>query len=984
MPVHGRQKRGPWGAKGLILGALALMVGVGCFFDLDVPSVPPNPPPPSITVLAPKPGDTLFLTSEVSVEAYSVNGVASVTVLCGPLDAGARQAFAWAAPPYQGLVDFSVCQGLTTPNPDGGSVPLLQLGFQALSDAGAIGEVPVLVQFNTAGPDISVQFPPTAQPNSPFTVTVTVLSGGPLSAFPVVLLAGAPADSVTASNQGGLDVYTVFFAHTPGLGTDLYPYVPDQPVPIEVLTDTDEVVRLTVQATVANGNTASSDLSVELTRVVWDRFIPGVPAQDNPITWAAEPVAYDGGLVLPLSTTSGGGAESVWIPARFFKDDGTFLGFDSSTLPGGLDGGYLAVGITTQGETLFFEPSARNGNFLLAPPPSSSTPLVPTNLVGLNNVNPPLTRVPGGDGGPDLLCLQDSVQACSDATFDSLTCFTPQLTTVRATSGIVETGPPDAGFVAGGGGRYLSPNAETFCGSAWNLVDLTNGTVSFGSTTDPNGTARDCEIFAVTRLLAVGDGTFVVQVGSSCDSTGIDEFPIFRVGPGPANGQSALLGVYTAPLGTEQQTQREVVGVLTDGRVVTLANRPPNTTFELWPPDGGPAAFTSPIAGLYDSADATQGALVARSVYSAADGSFAVLLSGAPLGVGVLAFGPDLRPLWFYLYTRITSTATSRLVSASSFQDVYLLDEFNSHAVSLRVEPPGTLLPPSNLTYATNPAQYTQGFAIAPNVPSNSGGAVSGYAVSPALPAGLSVSPTTGIISGTPTAVSAAASFIVTASNAAGGATTSLTITVNAAPDAGQCDQLCVTVSPSAVQVVPGLSTSFTISVAGPPSLNGNVTLTGTGSGGTLVGPAGVTISPNPVPSVYLSQGVEYEPTYLNASASVESVPGSPVDVYVTGTSADGGLSATIFTIQLVANTVTVSPPNVYNFPTNTSTQFSAQVEPRAAALTWSVDEGSAGGSVDSTGLYTSPAVLGTYHVRASITLDPTAYGEAVVQVTGG
>ena len=64
--------------------------------------------------------------------------------------------------------------------------------------------------------------------------------------------------------------------------------------------------------------------------------------------------------------------------------------------------------------------------------------------------------------------------------------------------------------------------------------------------------------------------------------------------------------------------------------------------------------------------------------------------------------------------------------------------------------------PPSGLTYTSSAAVYTQGTAIAPDSPTSTGGAVAGYSVSPALPAGLALSPNAGVISGTPTAVSAA------------------------------------------------------------------------------------------------------------------------------------------------------------------------------------------------------------------------------------
>ena len=96
-----------------------------------------------------------------------------------------------------------------------------------------------------------------------------------------------------------------------------------------------------------------------------------------------------------------------------------------------------------------------------------------------------------------------------------------------------------------------------------------------------------------------------------------------------------------------------------------------------------------------------------------------------------------------------------------------------------------TVQPPTALSYATATAVYTQGTPIAANSPTSGGGAVTSYSVSPALPAGLDLSATTGIISGTPTTVTAKSSFTVMASNSAGSTTASLSITVNVAAPAG-------------------------------------------------------------------------------------------------------------------------------------------------------------------------------------------------------
>lgn len=90
-----------------------------------------------------------------------------------------------------------------------------------------------------------------------------------------------------------------------------------------------------------------------------------------------------------------------------------------------------------------------------------------------------------------------------------------------------------------------------------------------------------------------------------------------------------------------------------------------------------------------------------------------------------------------------------------------------------------TSLPPSSLSYAASAVTYMVGTAIAPDIPTVSGGAVTSYSVVPTLPAGLSLSSSTGAITGTPTKVLAAANYTITASNASGSATASVSITVN-------------------------------------------------------------------------------------------------------------------------------------------------------------------------------------------------------------
>ena len=107
-------------------------------------------------------------------------------------------------------------------------------------------------------------------------------------------------------------------------------------------------------------------------------------------------------------------------------------------------------------------------------------------------------------------------------------------------------------------------------------------------------------------------------------------------------------------------------------------------------------------------------------------------------------------------------------------KDIYTLDD--GVVGSLKIAEP---VPPAELAYSVNSAVYTVGLAITDNEPSSTGSAVDSYSITPALPAGLSLDTSSGVISGTPTELSAEADYTVTATNAGGSATVTLRITVN-------------------------------------------------------------------------------------------------------------------------------------------------------------------------------------------------------------
>lgn len=135
--------------------------------------------------------------------------------------------------------------------------------------------------------------------------------------------------------------------------------------------------------------------------------------------------------------------------------------------------------------------------------------------------------------------------------------------------------------------------------------------------------------------------------------------------------------------------------------------------------------------------------------------------------------------------------------------------------------------PPTNLGYPQQTVTATVGDAISVDTPTVSG-TVSSYAVSPALPAGLSLSTSSGAISGTPTATSAKASYTITASNSGGSTAATVQITVNPAvipPSNLVYPQTSLSLEagqpfPSNIPTVSGSATSYSVSPALPTGLN--------------------------------------------------------------------------------------------------------------------------------------------------------------------
>ena len=83
------------------------------------------------------------------------------------------------------------------------------------------------------------------------------------------------------------------------------------------------------------------------------------------------------------------------------------------------------------------------------------------------------------------------------------------------------------------------------------------------------------------------------------------------------------------------------------------------------------------------------------------------------------------------------------------------------------------------------------------------------------------------------------------------------------------------------------------------------------------------------------------------------------------------------------AVTITISP-TATNLPANGSQQFTATVTGASdTSVTWTVREGLSGGTISNAGLYSAPAVLGTYHVVATSNAESTQSATATVTMSG-
>lgn len=184
---------------------------------------------------------------------------------------------------------------------------------------------------------------------------------------------------------------------------------------------------------------------------------------------------------------------------------------------------------------------------------------------------------------------------------------------------------------------------------------------------------------------------------------------------------------------------------------------------------------------------------------------------------GIISGNPSSQGAYTFTITGTNSSGTS-----------------NPATMSVTVNPPAANPPDISWDIGASSVYSLEvGESLTTPAPTNSNTVDSAlFSISPALPTGLSINTSTGVVSGSPDEPIAATLFTITATNGAGSSTVSLTITVtltapNISPNSGVTYYVGSAVSQAAPTNTGGRIASWTIS----PSLPGGLTLnTATGT----------------------------------------------------------------------------------------------------------------------------------------------------------
>ncbi|MBX5482409.1 MAG: hypothetical protein IRZ16_11325 [Myxococcaceae bacterium] len=575
--------------------------------------------PPVVAFTSPHDGDVLPLWWHVALSAEDADGLAAATLSCN-----GTVLFQWVRPPYEAELELSRCLP-----PNAAAAADVTLDAVVADGLGMVSApVSVTVQVDPSLPKVVAQVPSRVAPGA--TVSFPMAAESPLGALPVVMVDGNPA-SVTG--DAALQNFTVSFT-APAIA-------PPGGSSVEDFYLTEHQASVEIVAAAPNGNEVRLTRPLVVSRVLWERPIPGYLVSEAGRTDEQNfvPRSTPDGLWLALAPEG----ETGWTPA-FLRADGTFV---TPTLPSGA----TARGFSHDGRVLVDDPT---GSQTLAVSPDGVTE--------------------AGAHLPDGALMRFSDKTCVQTWVSSGSC---PLNSAGTFTCIPSSATPPPAFIfdrwTGGVAQHVVQSGETFL--AFDFVDplgfCVPDTFSFvtagASTTDvgewgvtgPSGAQ-------VTRAIPFGtSGAFFVQE----EGTGV------RVEGGQPTATYPSLGkVPPGQILAGRDNGEVIVVTAANGHTNFSAVTPTNQTIPVQIPGTFPLA---PWPELSGQADWT----TPSNVVALPDGGFVYLAHPHPYGLAVVAIDANLQLEWVYPYPR--PSYSGMLVHDVPESPLYLVDFTNSYVVAL-------------------------------------------------------------------------------------------------------------------------------------------------------------------------------------------------------------------------------------------------------------------------------------------------------------